>query len=98
MCIRDRTQDDGGGGTTKAAVSWLLEQPFGPLVTALAGCALVAVGVAQMWRVKTDRWRSSIRLEDAPNYAPRIIQFAIFGRGVLFVLVGLFVTLAGRTG
>lgn len=87
-----------GGGTTKAAVSWLLGQPFGTLLTSLAGLALVGIGIAQVWRVKTGQWRGSIRMNAAPGWVTPIIQFAIAGRGLLFVLVGLFVLLAGWTG
>lgn len=51
-----------------------------------------------MWRVKSDQWRGSLHIQKAPSYAPRIIQFAIFGRGALFTLMGLFVVIAAWTG
>lgn len=93
-----QNQETSGGGTTQTIISWLLKQPFGMIATGLAGLALIGIGGAQMWRVKSDQWRGSIHMQKAPSYAPLIIQFAILGRGALFVLVGLFVAIAGWTG
>lgn len=93
--LTGRSQGGGGGGATGAAVQWLLEQPFGPALTVGLGLVLCGVGGAQIWRARKGEWKEDLDLSGWAGRTTGVIAAAIGLRGVLFILVGVFVVLAG---
>ena len=89
--------DSGGsdGGKTEQTARWLMEQPFGRWVVALAGLALVGIGCAQIWRANSGQWKNHLDLSGWAARLTRPISLAIAGRGVLFMLVGGFLLIGG---
>lgn len=84
-----------GGGATKTAVQWLLEQPFGPALAIVLGLVLAGIGGAQIWRAYKGEWKDDLDLSGWAGRTTGIIAAAIALRGMLFILVGVFVVLAG---
>ena len=85
----------GGGGTTKSVSHWLLDQPFGAPVVIALGLVLLGIGGAQIWRAVKGRWKDDLDLSGWAGSTTGVITAAIALRGVLFVLVGLFLLIAG---
>ena len=91
--------DRGGstGGKTAETARWLMEQPYGRWLVALGGMTLMAMGCAQAWRASSGQWKRSLDLSGWAASLTGFIAFAIAGRGMLFLLVGLFLLLGGVT-
>ncbi|MEQ8404148.1 MAG: DUF1206 domain-containing protein [Oceanicaulis sp.] len=85
----------GGGGATKTTVQWLLEQPFGPALAIVLGLGLAGIGCAQIWRAWKGEWKDDLDLSGWAGRTTGAITAAIGLRGLLFILVGVFVILAG---
>ncbi|WP_300395530.1 DUF1206 domain-containing protein [Henriciella sp.] len=83
------------GGKTEETARWLMEQPYGRWLVALGGLVLAGIGCAQMWRAKSGQWKHNIDLTGWAGRLTGLIAFGIAGRGVLFILVGLFLLLGG---
>ncbi|MGJ3232533.1 MAG: DUF1206 domain-containing protein [Oceanicaulis sp.] len=90
-----RDQGGGDGGATKTAVRWLLEQPFGPALVIVLGLILAGIGAAQIWRAWKGEWKDDLDLSGWAGRTTGVITAAIALRGVLFIVVGVFVILAG---
>ncbi|MFW5660886.1 MAG: DUF1206 domain-containing protein [Oceanicaulis sp.] len=84
-----------GGGATKTAVQWLLEQPFGPALAIVLGLVLAGIGCAQIWRACKGEWKDDLDLSGWAGRTTGVIAAAIALRGVLVFVVGVFVILAG---
>ncbi len=87
----------GGGGKTAETARWLMKQPYGRWMVLLAGVALIAIGCAQIWRVKSDQWQTRIDLSGWAARTKPVIEFGIAGRGILFMMVGGFIAFAGAS-
>lgn len=90
-------QDNGGSGATQMTVSWLLSQPLGRWLVALAGLALAGVGCAQVWRAAAGQWKKHLDLNGWPQKLAPLVTFGIAARGLIFVMVGGFIILAGTS-
>ncbi|MEQ9317260.1 MAG: DUF1206 domain-containing protein [Henriciella sp.] len=91
------SNDGSGGGKTEETMKWLMEQPFGSWLVMLAGLALMGIGGAQIWRAKSGQWKRHIDLSGWAGKLTRMISLGIAGRGVLFIIVGLFLAIGGWT-
>lgn len=89
--------DGGGGGKTEESMQWLMTQPFGRWLVMLAGLALAGIGGAQIWRAKTGQWKNRIDLSGWAGRLTPVISGGIAGRGLLFIVVGLFLAVGGWT-
>lgn len=89
-------QNNGQGeDATQSTVQWLLQQPFGRWLIIAMGLAIAAIGCAQIWRAAKGKWKDGIDLSGAVRKLIPIIVFAIAGRGLLFLVIAMFVLLAG---
>jgi hypothetical protein len=92
----------GGGDGDEGARDWtarLMAWPFGPWLVMLIGLAVVGYGVRQLYR----GWKSD--LDDqlnlgrmnatAARWTVRFSRFGIGARGVIFIVIGGFLALAG---
>lgn len=89
--------DTSGGGGTQETVRWLIGQPFGRWLVAIAGLALAGVGCAQIWRGVTGKWKDRIRLDDRTRWLEWISGYAIAGRGLLFLIASISIIWSGFT-
>lgn len=88
-----------GGGEDAAArdwTAWLLHQPLGPWLVGLIGLAVAAAGLAFLWR----GWRGNVtdRLalpDGVDQWAIVLGRLGFAARGVVFLLIGGFLVLAG---
>ncbi len=90
--------DQNGGGTTETLASYALSQMFGKYLLMLGGLIVLAIGVAQVWRAVTHAWKHDLKLPSDSNIACALISSAIAGRGLLIMLVGVFLVWAGWVG
>ncbi|WP_370234955.1 MULTISPECIES: DUF1206 domain-containing protein [Henriciella] len=91
------SNEGGGGGKTEESMKWLMQQPFGSWLVMLAGLALIGIGGAQMWRARSGQWKKNIDLSGWASRLTSMISLGIAGRGILFILVGLFLAIGGWT-
>lgn len=87
--------DGEGDDATQSAVEWLLQLPFGSWLIIALGLAIAGIGCAQIWRAVAGKWKDGIDLSGGIQKLIPAIAFAIAGRGLLFVVIGIFVILAG---
>lgn len=85
----------------QSARSWtakLLSMPFGQVLVAVVGLVVAGIGVWQIRKAWTEKFRRKLRLEslDARHagWALRISKCGILARGAVFVLMGVFFLLA----
>lgn len=81
----------GGAGTTQKVARFLLDKPFGRFGLGLVGLFFAGVGLGQTWRVVGGKWQENIDLSGWARRTVPIINFAIAGRGLLFLAIGGFV-------
>lgn len=89
----------GSGGGAEHWTRRLLEQPFGQVLVVIAGLGVIAYGVYQLvraWRAKlsSDLSIGSIPVETR-RWVIRISRFGIGARGVVFLLIGYLLAMAG---
>lgn len=87
-----------GGGTTEQIAHFALSQSFGQILLALIGGAILAVGVVQCWRGLSRHWSHELHLPYNSQIICRGISLAIAGRGLLIMLIGVFLIWAGIAG
>ncbi|MEP6821205.1 MAG: DUF1206 domain-containing protein [Chthoniobacterales bacterium] len=90
------------GGGDGAAHDWtarILERPFGAALAAVIGAAIVAGGAYKMWSAYKRKFEKKIRLSElsanARKWLCRICLFGLTARGLVFILVGIFLIQAG---
>jgi hypothetical protein len=93
----------GGTGGQQQAQDWtarLLGQPMGAWLVGLAGVAVIANGVFQLYRAYSARFREKLRtIEMDPrqvDWVTRVGRAGYAARGVAFGLIGLFLVQAAR--
>lgn len=90
----------GGGGDSGAA--WLMGQPFGRWLVAAVGIAIVAAGLFQLWRAKTESFAEKLSahelLPDQERWSRRAGRLGYSARGVAFALIGWFFLRAAMHG
>jgi hypothetical protein len=92
----------GGGGQGEATsdwTAWLMAQPFGRWLVALAGAVVIGVGIHQLYEAFTDGFRKHFK-EGEMSQAERawttwLGRVGLSARGVVFGLIGAFLIQAG---
>lgn len=91
-----------GGGGDGAAHDWtarILAQPFGAALAVLIGLSVVMGGAYKAWSAYQRKFEKKIRLTElstnARKWLCRICLFGLTARGLVFVLVGIFLIQAG---
>ncbi len=92
------TAGDGGGDARRSWTAWLLQQPFGPWLVALAGAAVIGVGLYQFYKAYTAKFREKLKpgemSGDEQKWVTRIGRFGLAARGVVFGITGGFLIVA----
>lgn len=88
-----------GDGPAQDWTAHILEQPFGAALTMVIGAAVVAGGAYKIWSAYQRKFEKKISLSElsttARKWVCRICVFGLGARGLVFVLVGLFLIQAG---
>ncbi len=84
---------DSGGGGAKSWVGKLLEQPFGAVLLALVGGAVIVAGLVQFYKAYTKRFLDDFRTGAMSSTERRWItragQVGYSARGVVFPIIGV---------
>jgi hypothetical protein len=89
----------GGGGNRQQELSaWLLSKPFGQVLLAIAGIAVIVVGLSEFYRVYT---KSYLKNYDHARLSPEevrrvktISELGLVAHGVVLSMIGGFVLTA----
>ncbi|MBD6614356.1 DUF1206 domain-containing protein [Komarekiella sp. 'clone 1'] len=88
-------------GDSESIEDWtiyLLAQPFGRWLVALAGVTVICVGIYYFYQAYKGKFRHSFKLsqmsQTEQNWAVGTGRFGIAARGVVFVIIGIFLMLA----
>jgi hypothetical protein len=88
----------GGGGNEREETARVLGWPFGQWIVGAVGVALLAYGAVNIVRAKTQTFRDDLREHEMPGeartWAVRSGMVGHTARGVVFVMVGFFLTKA----
>ncbi|MET0405855.1 MAG: DUF1206 domain-containing protein, partial [Cystobacter sp.] len=91
----------GGGKQGNSMQSWtakLLSEPFGQALVAVVGLVIAGIGVWQIHKAWTEKFRRKLGLQGLAakqeRWTMRVCKVGIIARGVVFVLMGLFFLLA----
>lgn len=91
----------GGGDQAKSWTAWLLAQPFGTWLVAITGAVIIGVGLAQLYKAYTAKFRENFNLrqmsETEDRWATRFGRFGLSARGVVFGIIGFFLIQAALT-
>ncbi len=89
------------GSGDSASQDWtarLLDQPFGPWLVALLGAVIIGIGLAQLFKAYTAKFREKLKLSEMSNteqtWATRSGRLGFAARGVVFGVIGTFLILA----
>ena len=92
--------EDSKGGNS-AAEDWtatLLAQPFGQILVGLIGLGIVGFALFQFYEAFTTKFRKKLKTsemsESLEKIVVRIAQIGLSARGVVFLLIGIFLTKA----
>lgn len=80
---------------TKQVISMLLSEPFGRWAIASLGLVFLGIAGAQAYRAISKRWTKSLDLSETPQALISFSSFAIFGRAILILIVGISIIWAG---
>ena len=87
-----------GGSGSKGAVAWLLHQPFGVYLLAIAGACIAGAGLAQIWKGITGQFRKRLAMHPhLMNSLSPVCAFGLSARGIVFVIIGGFILYAAYT-
>ena len=84
-----------GDDATQSAVQWLLQQPFGRWLIIAMGLVVAGIGCVQIWRAVEGKWKDGIDMSGGAHKLIPVIVFGIAARGLLFLVIAMFVLLAG---
>jgi hypothetical protein len=96
----------GGVGShgDQSAQTWtarLMSQPFGQALVAVVGLVIAAVGGWQAYKAWKEKFRDKLRLDGMrphqAEWAVRISKLGILARGLVFVMMGVFLLQAALT-
>lgn len=90
------TGGSGSGGGEAAWTARLMEQPFGRILVALVGLAVVAVGAYHVHKGWTDKFLADLRENPGP-WVRRAARAGYVARGVAFGIVGVLFVSAAAT-
>jgi hypothetical protein len=94
----------GSGGSksdsTEDLTAQILAQPFGQWLVGLAGAMVIGVGFSYFYEAYKAKFRRHFKLDEMnpteQTWATRLGRFGIAARGIVFVIIGLFLIQAGR--
>lgn len=92
----------GGGNsdTTEDLTAQILAQPFGQWLVGLAGSIVIGVGFSYLYEAYKAKFRRHFKLDEMnpteQTWATRLGRFGIAARGIVFVIIGLFLIQAAR--
>jgi hypothetical protein len=91
----------GNGGGDRSAqdwTAWLMSQPFGPWLVAIAGAGIFGSGLFQLYRAYTANFREKLKLaEMSPTeetWATRLGRLGFTARGIAFGVIGALLVVA----
>lgn len=91
----------GGGGSDRAEQGWtasLMAQPFGRWLVALVGAGIIGVGLFQLYKAYTAKFRKELKLAEMSGteqtWATHSGRLGFAARGVVFGVIGIFLMLA----
>lgn len=84
----------GDGSGAKGWTAWLLSQPFGAWLVAAAGIAIAGAGIRFAWKAFTEDFSEDLRGEPS-SWLGTLGTVGFAARGVVFVLIGIFLIVAG---
>jgi hypothetical protein len=87
-----------GGEPAQEWTARFLAQPFGQLLVGAVGVGIIAFGIYQFYKAYTAEFRENLMMEkmsqNAQSFALRTGQLGLSARGVVFGIIGFFLTLA----
>ena len=95
-------QGEGGGHNQDTSAqdwtAWLLSQPFGQVLVAAFGVAVLAVAAVQFWMAYSEKCCESLRASELSETQERLVRLAgrvgFTARGVSFGIIGLLLIVA----
>lgn len=88
----------GGGDSTQDWTARFMEQPFGQWIVGLAGLVVIAVGISYLYQAYKASFQRHFNLpqmtQSERKWTKWLGQFGIAARGIVFAMIGLFLTLA----
>lgn len=91
----------GGSTWTQDWTGFLMAQPFGRWLVAVAGLIVMGVGIGQFYLAYTGRFSVDLKLErmsgKAKTWTMRCGRFGFAARGAVFQVIGVFLIQAART-
>ncbi len=89
----------GGDGSAQDWTARAMSQPFGATLVVLIGLAIIGGGLYKVWGAFSRKFEKKLQLAelstDARRWILRVCVFGIAARGIVFVIVGLFLVQAG---
>ena len=89
------------GGSDRAEQGWtasLMAQPFGRWLVAALGAIIIGVGIFQLYKAYTAKFREELKLGEMSSteqtWATRSGRLGFAARGVVFSVIGIFLMLA----
>jgi hypothetical protein len=89
-----------GGNSKQDWTARLLAQPFGRWLVGIIGIVIIGVGFYRLYKAYKTKFRRKLNLRELSLSQERAVvntcRFGIAARGVVFVLIGIFLTRAAR--
>ncbi|MBC8075328.1 MAG: DUF1206 domain-containing protein [Chloroflexales bacterium] len=89
---------DDGGNATQDWTAWLMAQPFGRWLVALAGAVVIGVGLQQLYEAFTAGFRKHFKQSEMSQaertWTSWLGRVGLAARGIVFGLIGVFVVQA----
>lgn len=90
---------DDWGSSSEEWTAWILSFPLGWLLVAAVGAGIVGVGLYQIYEAYHSKFKKYLKLgalsDGEPGWIEHGGRFGVAARGVVFVIAGVFLVLAG---
>jgi hypothetical protein len=90
--------DSGGSSAQQDWTARVLAQPFGQWLVGLAGLLTIGVGLYMIYYALKEKFRGELKWQqmspDERKWASRIGKFGITARGIVFAIIGIFLSKA----
>lgn len=91
----DGRRSSSGSSDSQDWTAAVLAQPFGRWLVALAGGIIIGVGIGQLYKAYTAKFRDNLKLGEMSAaeqlWATRSGKLGLVARGIVFALIGFFV-------